>query len=328
MAQLAGLIYTSHGGFTTNPSSNWAKVRASRTYRVGTPIESQEELDEKWVRTENGKALLRDKLNEMQPDVLVIFGDDQAECFDFNNFPSLALFLGEQMCGRAPSAVPPEFRGNKKPEMVTFSGHPELAKHLFSGLIKQGFDPAFMMELPNPDQGMAHAITLPLAFFTDFEIPAVPILINAYYASQITAKRCYEVGQAVRGLIETFPGNLRVVVIGSGGLWHTPRQERSWLNEEFDRAGLDCLQGGDIAGWVKLFDDYVVPADDPSQDGTTVRRGVTGLPTSPGPQGGTRETLCWIAAGAVAEGRPAVIVDYIPIYASPVGNGFAYCDNP
>jgi hypothetical protein len=43
-----------------------------------------------------------------------------------------------------------------------------------------------------------------------------------------------------------------------------------------------------------------------------------------GPRGGTRETCNWIAAAAVAEGRPATLVDYIPIYASPIGAAFAY----
>jgi hypothetical protein len=124
MAELVGLIYTSHGGFTTNPSSTWEKIRSGRTYREGTPVETQEEMDEKWARTEAGKAALRVKLNEMKPDVLVVFGDDQAECFDFNNFPALAVYLGEEMYGRAPSNVSPEFRNNERKEMVSFSGHP------------------------------------------------------------------------------------------------------------------------------------------------------------------------------------------------------------
>jgi len=44
-----------------------------------------------------------------------------------------------------------------------------------------------------------------------------------------------------------------------------------------------------------------------------------------GPQGGTREIANWIAASAVA-GKPATVVDYVPVYASPIGCGFAYWD--
>ena len=48
------------------------------------------------------------------------------------------------------------------------------------------------------------------------------------------------------------------------------------------------------------------------------------MPGFGGPQGGTRETCNWIAAAAVADGRPATLVDYVPVYASPIGAGFAY----
>jgi hypothetical protein len=44
-----------------------------------------------------------------------------------------------------------------------------------------------------------------------------------------------------------------------------------------------------------------------------------------GPQGGTREIANWIAAAAAA-GKPATVVDYVPVYASPIGCGFAYWD--
>ena len=53
-------------------------------------------------------------------------------------------------------------------------------------------------------------------------------------------------------------------------------------------------------------------------------RTATGLPPSSGPQGGTREFCNWIAAAAVVDGKPAKVLDYLPIYSSPVGAGFAY----
>jgi hypothetical protein len=49
------------------------------------------------------------------------------------------------------------------------------------------------------------------------------------------------------------------------------------------------------------------------------------MPVLGGPQGGTREIANWIATAAAA-GKPATIVDYVPVYASPIGCGFAYWD--
>jgi hypothetical protein len=48
------------------------------------------------------------------------------------------------------------------------------------------------------------------------------------------------------------------------------------------------------------------------------------MPGIGGPQGGTRETVTWIAAAAALEGKTATIVDRVPIYASPIDTAYAY----
>ena len=155
-------------------------------------------------------------------------------------------------------------------------------------------------------------------------VPLVPIFLNCYYAPQPTALRCYQLGRAVRESIDAHPGDLRVAVVGSGGLWHTPRAPDAYLDEAFDREILRLMAAGDARGMARFFDGYEVPAGDRSQDVGTRGRGATGMPGPGGPQGGTRETCNWIAAAAVADGKPATIVDYVPVYASPIGAGFAY----
>jgi hypothetical protein len=282
------------------------------------------------ARTPGGIAALRAKLADFRPDVLLVFGDDQLECFDFTNHPLIAVYAGQQFAGRAHSAGVPR-RGQAAVRQPggghqKVPGHAALATHVLTGLMSAGFDPAFMLDLPNPDRGMSHAVMIPLGFFTDFQTPVVPILINAYYAPQISGRRSYQLGRAVRALIDSFPGELRVVVIGSGGLWHTPKRPGAWLNEEFDQRGLACLERGAIAAWAAEFDRYVADPADRSQDLSDGP--VSGLPGSSGPQFGTRETLCWIAAAATVAGQPSVVLDYVPIYASPVGIGFGYCEQP
>lgn len=315
MAQLVGILQTSHGPFTTLEPERWESVRSQRSYRPDVPVESREEAVAKHQRTKAGLAVLRQKLEELKPDVLVIFGDDQLECFDFNNFPALSLYVGEEFAG-------PILRGGPHQKVP---GHRDLATALLIGLIERGFDPAFSMDLPNRDKGMCHAVMRPLEFLTDYSIPTIPLLVNGYYPPQAPAVRCYQVGRAVRQILDQYPGDLRVAVVGSGGLWHTPGRKNSYLDEEFDRAQLDYLARGDIKGMAEHFDGYKVPPDDESQD--IYGRGMSGLPAINGPQMGTRETCNWIGAGAVADGRPSVIVDYIPIYASPIGTAFAYCDD-
>jgi hypothetical protein len=78
----------------------------------------------------------------------------------------------------------------------------------------------------------------------------------------------------------------------------------------------------------EAFDSYRIPAGDRSQCIGERGRKVTGMPGFGGPQGGTREICNWVAAAGAAGGSRSTIVDYVPVYASPVGAGFSYCLKP
>jgi hypothetical protein len=210
------------------------------------------------------------------------------------------------------------------PQKVRLKGHPELAVALVMGMMRRGIDPAYNMDMPKPQDGIGHSILRPAQSLTDLATPIVPVLINCYYAPQPTAARCYQVGRAAREIIEEFPDGLRVAVIGSGGLWHTPQKPGAWLNEAFDEEILAFMARGDAKGMAAHFDGYRIPEGDTSQDISVRGRTVTGMPAFGGPQGGTREICNWIAAAAVAEGTTATIVDRVPIYASPIDAAFAY----
>ncbi|MGW5106026.1 DODA-type extradiol aromatic ring-opening family dioxygenase [Nocardia sp. NPDC004123] len=325
MARLTGVVFTSHSGYTTLPPDVWAKRRDSRSYREGVPVESQEEMVVKWERTQAGIAALRRKIEEWQPDVLLVIGDDQEECFTFENHPSIAVYVGAEFSGFPPGVRRSPDPAAPVPDMVTVPGAPELAQAVLNGLLEQDFDPAFMTGLPRPEAGMSHAVMKVAGFFTDYTIPIVPVLINAFYAPQLTGSRVNRLGKALRTILDSYPEDISVAVIASGGLWHTPGRPKSWVNEEFDQAGLNYLREGDMKGWAAYFDAYDA-SDDPSQDVSTAGPGTSGLKSPGGPQFGTRESLCWITAGSMIEGRPATIVDYVPIYASPIGHGFAFSD--
>ena len=76
----------------------------------------------------------------------------------------------------------------------------------------------------------------------------------------------------------------------------------------------------------KMFDEYKIPSDDKSQYVGERSRSATGMPGFGGPQGGTREICNWIAAAGVVDGKAGTVVDYVPVYSSPVGAGFVYYD--
>ncbi len=342
MAKVVGVFNTAHTPFCYMSPERWNEVRANRSLREDVPMDTLEQNLAKKERIEAGFATLRNKLAELRPDVLVIAGDDQLECFDFNNFPSFSVYVGEEFEGHTSNrdgtfGRPQQAPGTggaatatavrpAEPAMARMKGHPGLGVGILTGMMKRGFDPAFSMDMPKPEKGVGHAILRPAESLTDMHTPIVPLLLNCYYAPQPTAERCYEFGKALKGAIEDYDEDLRVVVIGSGGLWHTPGAKEAYLDEDFDRTALKFLEAGDIKGMAEHFDTYQIPDGDKSQYIGERARQATGMPGFGGPQGGTREICNWITAAAVADGHKSVIVDYIPVYASPVGVSFSYCE--
>ncbi len=328
MAKIPLVVTTSHSPFLYNKPETWNSTRSMRSYRPEVPVDDDATNQAKFDRCQDGLATLRAKVQEVEPDVMVVFGDDQKELYNFSNFPAIGMYLGETYEGYKTVARAGREMKPKTPEHWTeVKNHPALARHILRSLFEQGFDPAWSVTLPEREEGMGHAFMRPITSFTPgYDVPVVPILLNCYYPPQPTARRCYQLGRAIREAILRFPFDLKVAVVGSGGLWHTPGAPNSWLDESFDMSIVDSIRSGDILGMAEKFDAYREPADK-AQPEDPQRIAVTGIPSLGGPPGGGGETRNWIAAASMVDGMPGTVVDYVPIYASPIGAGFAYWDN-
>lgn len=331
MAEVSLVMACSHSPFLYTRPEQWNETRARRQLRADVPFETVEECVAKFNRCMRAFDTLKERVQEAQPDVMVIFGDDQNELFHFDNFPAFAVYLGAEFEGhrtvvRGPGGERAERGAARDPSSwVKVKGHPDLAKQLMEGLIEREFDLAFSIENPEPDRGMGHAFMRPGHYITpEYHIPMVPFFVNAYFAPQPRAMRCVQLGRAVKEVIEQSPLDLKVAVLGSGGLWHTPGGKNAYLDEEFDQTILNSLQAGDAEGMAGFFDSQARPgeigdgADARGLDGGTKMRGGVG--------GGTGEWRGWMAAAGVADalGLTGRVVDYVPVYASPCAMGFAY----
>ena len=334
MAHISTVICTSHSPFLVAPVEQWEQTamlrREAGAFALDVPLETRQEHLDKRRRIDDARRVLRDRLRAAKPDVLVIFGDDQNVQFHLSNFPALSIFTGEEFSGFkiGPKDGPPfpgdwPVRPRTPDHWATVPGSPKLAKTLLTGLIQRGFDMAFSTKLADPERGMGHAFMRPhMLLETDYAIPTVPIWINCYVGPQPTAMRCYDLGRAVSKILATMPDDIAIGIIGSGGLWHTPGAQKSTLDELFDARILEGVRTGNAREMAGYFDS-LQPDFDPS-DTRSVREasGGTGIVTGLG--SGTGETRNWIAACATVDGRPGVVVDYIPIYASPIGTAIAY----
>lgn len=334
MATICAVICASHSPFLYAPPEEWAAARVSRSssdaFAPGLPLDSIDENRAKHARCTRAFDILRERLREARPDVLLIFGDDQLEQFTFDNLPAFCVFVGDSISGYR---ISPFFGlpvGRERPlrpktpeHWVTLQGHPPLARRLVSELVARRFDMAFSAS--GGEAGLGHAFTRPFeSLAPGAALPVVPVYINCYYGPQPTAQRCFELGRAIREIVDAWPSATRVAVIGSGGLWHTPMGRNAYIDRDFDRRILAALARGDARAMADIFDSRR-PEVDPNDPDELVRvSGGTGMVLGLG--SGSGEIRNWIAASAVVDGTPGTVVDYVDINASPVGAGFAYWD--
>lgn len=301
MAEIVLAVGYSHTPYLFAHPSLWPHVR--QQIRMGKPVrddlprESNEELDVKYRRALAAFSELQTSIDRSNAEVIIILGDDQKEIFS-NIVSGFTVYSGKHMSGKKLPGRVREVTGNE--EWLCITTIPTLAQEILQGLHKENFDVAFFEEPENRQDGFGHAFVPPLAYLTpSLNRPVIPILINCYYPPQPTAKRCYDFGNALARVIKGISSVSRVAFAASGGLWHTPGQSDATIDENFDRRVLSLLATGKAS---QLAD----------------------LPTST-LVGGTGEIRNWIVAAALTGTNSWEILDYIPLYYSPIGLGFARC---
>jgi 3-O-methylgallate 3,4-dioxygenase len=258
----------------------------------------------------NQRALdqLSQNLAEVDPDILVIVGDDQHEWFHDDIQPSFTVYCGDQVIN---AALDHEKMKTKSPGLaLAMSGYYPPEDHIYPvpvglahTIIEQAmgdeFDVATSARQLTGERGpigIGHAFAfIYRRLLKDRPVPLVPILLNTYFPpNRPSAKRCYEFGKSIGRAITGWNGanaNKRVAVCASGGISHFV------IDEEFDDRILTAIRNRDTK---TIF----------AEPESTFRSG-------------TSETKNWITvAGILAETDLEMnLVDYVPSYRSEAGTG-------
>ncbi|MBM3530910.1 MAG: extradiol ring-cleavage dioxygenase [Alphaproteobacteria bacterium] len=244
---------------------------------------------------------LRKVLDGARLDALIVFGDDQNESYLEDCRPAFAIYYGDTIRNdtkqhRTYSHLPEWYIKNRaafferdQPRDYPVDG--KLALHLIESLMDAEFDLAASKSL-RPGEGEGHAIAYVHrhVMSADRPVPAVPLFINTYYPpSQPRPQRCYRLGQAVRLAVESYPEDIRVGVLASGGLSHF------LVDEEFDRAILKACADKDVAFLQRLPRNKL--------------------------KGGSSEILNWVALAGATEHLDMNWFEYVPGYRTPAGTG-------
>jgi hypothetical protein len=269
-----------------------------------------------------GYRALQDELEAFDPDIVLIWGDDQFENFKRDCVPAFCVGIFETVTSRPYGGSAVVFKtdenvwGLSKETELAIQGHPQAASELSRYLIERGFDISYALTVRHP-AGLAHSFNNTVVYLdyerrgTGFRFPVIPFHINCYGndliktaagmvgegADQLTPPaptpaRCFAIGAATARFFAQSPW--RVALIGSSSWSHgslTKKHGRLYPDVEADRRRLEELRAGRFTEWGRLS---AAEIDDAGQ----------------------HEMLNWIAlAGAMTElGAAVEIVDFVESY--------------
>jgi hypothetical protein len=208
-------------------------VGTSHIPAVGAAIDKGKTRDPYWAPYFDKLPPAQKWIADVDPDVCIVVYNDHANAFSLELIPTFALGMADRFEiadeGFGPRPVP------------AVEGHPELAWHLAESLILDEFDMTLVNEMK-----VDHGLTVPLSvMFGEPEAwpcRVIPLAVNVVQYPPPTGNRCYHLGQAIRRAVESYEGNERVVIFGTGGLSHQLQAERAGLiNAEWDYDFLDQL---------------------------------------------------------------------------------------
>jgi protocatechuate 4,5-dioxygenase beta chain len=201
---------------------------------IGAAIDRGQTGEPAWKPLFDGFVPMRAWLATHQPDVLIVFYNDHFSSLFLDNWPTFAISVaGEHRIadeGWGARPLPP------------VPGDSAFAWHLAHSLVEAEFDLAISHDLP-----LDHGCLTPLSALTDWQprwpVRVVPIQVNVLQFPLPTARRCFKLGRAVRAAVTAYAPDLKVAVLGTGGLSHQLGGERfGFINPAWDMEFLERLE--------------------------------------------------------------------------------------
>jgi protocatechuate 4,5-dioxygenase beta chain len=207
-------------------------ITTSHIPAVGNAIARELFDDPYWKPFFDGYPPVRKWLKENEPDVAIVIYNDHGLNFFLDKMPTFAIGAAFEYRN--------EDEGWGIPTLPPFKGDPKLSWHLINALVADEFDICSCQEM-----AVDHGFTVPMQLMwpgLESAPRAVPININTVQQPMPSPARCYKLGQAIGRAIESYPEDVKVVVLGTGGLSHQLDGTRAgFINKEFDLMCMDRI---------------------------------------------------------------------------------------
>ncbi len=270
MAELAGVFASSHAPLIVR---GWKNVKPANQHSLGRAMEE-----------------LGRRIKAARPDVIVEISPDHWVNFFIDNLPAICVGMGEEHEGPAEPWM-------KECPYKKIAGHPRLAKHIFETALERDFEPAMSYHLT-----LDHGFIIPLWKGGVGPLPPiVPIIFNDLEPPLPSVRRCLAWGTMLAEAIRSYPEDIRVAVLATGGLSHSIGEATMGeVDEQFDRECIRHFEAGDDRKLVDFLNER--------------------LPTI---GNGAAEVRNWVAAHGAAGKRGFELIDYCNVPEVYVGCGYA-----
>jgi gallate dioxygenase len=210
-------------------------IASSHTPTIGFALDANKQHDAVWAPIFKAYEPVRQWLAEKKPDVLLVIYNDHVTSFFFDHYSAFALGIGKEW------RVADEGGGAR--DLPPVLGHAGLARHIGESLVADEFDMSFFQDKP-----LDHGCFSPLSIMwphADGVWPGtiVPLQCGVLQFPVPSARRCFKLGQGLRRAIESYPEDLDVAIVATGGLSHQVHGERCGFNNtEWDHEFLDLFE--------------------------------------------------------------------------------------
>ena len=208
-------------------------LAVSHTPTIGFAVDHDKQSEAAWAPIFEGFEPIKVWLEEQQPDVLFYIFNDHVTSFFFDHYGAFSLGVDERYEvadeGGNPRALP------------GIGGHAALSRHIGESLMADEFDMSFFRDKPL-DHGFFSPMSALLPCEPGWPVQIVPLQVGVLQFPIPSALRCYKLGLALRRAIESYPEDLKVAIVATGGVSHQVHGERCGFNNpQWDAQFVDLL---------------------------------------------------------------------------------------
>ena len=189
-----------------------AGIGTSHVPSIGGAYDRGKQATPAWKPLFDSYVPVREWLTDLKIDVAIMVYNDHGADFFFDKYPSFAVGAAESY------AIADEGFGVRP--LPAIPGDLAFSQHLCRSLVYDEFDLTVCQEMR-----VEHDFLVPMHLCFEhtadsWPVASVPIAVNVLQHPLPTARRCYRLGQAIRRAVESYPRDLRVAIIGTGGMSH------------------------------------------------------------------------------------------------------------